>query len=137
MHNLITNSNTILLIWFFWTPKCCNSFKFHEFYWFFFSQGSIISNTKSPIVYHYLIFNPLFNSSFLNKYGTHYVSEAKMGSYYVQQSMLNRNSYFEMVLNGIDIEVYAGFSAVGSINPSFANQTEAETFQGYVSSCSN
>ena len=55
-----------------------------------------------------------------------------MGSYYVQQSMLSRNSYFEMVLNGIDIEVYAGFSAVGSINPSFANQTEAETFQGYI-----
>ena len=60
-----------------------------------------------------------------------------MGSYYVQQSMLNRNSYFEMVLNGIDIEVYATFSAVGSINPSFANQTEAETFQGYISNCSN
>ena len=37
-----------------------------------------------------------------------------------------------MVLNGIDIEVYAGFSAVGSINPSFANQTEAEIFQGYI-----
>ena len=55
-----------------------------------------------------------------------------MGSYYVQQSLLSRNSYFEMVLNGIDIEVYAGFSAVGSINPSFANQTEAETFQGYL-----
>ena len=56
-----------------------------------------------------------------------------MGSYYVQQSLLSRNSYFEMVLNGIDIEVYAGFSAVGSINPSFDyNQTEGETFQGYI-----
>ena len=60
-----------------------------------------------------------------------------MGSYYVQQSMLGRDSYFEMVLNDIDVKVYAGFSADGSINPSFANQTEAETFQGYVSSCSN
>ena len=40
-----------------------------------------------------------------------------------------------MVLNGIDIEVYAGFSAIGSINPSFDyNQTEGETFQGYISS---
>ena len=68
----------------------------------------------------------------MDKYGTHYISEAKMGSYYIQQSLLSRNSYFEMVLNGIDIEVYAGFSAVGSIYPSFANQTEAETFQGYL-----
>ena len=83
-------------------------------------------------MYDELIYNSQFNSSFINKYGTHYISEAKMGSYYVQQSMLSRNSYFEMVLNGIDIEVYAGFSAVGSINPSFANQTEAETFQGYI-----
>ena len=73
-----------------------------------------------------------FGFSFINKYGTHYISEAKMGSYYLQQSILSRNSYFEMVLNGIDIEVYAGFSAVGSINPSFANQTEAEIFQGYI-----
>ena len=84
-------------------------------------------------MYDELIYNSQFNSSFINKYGTHYISEAKMGSYYVQQSMLSRNSYFEMVLNGIDIEVYAGFSAVGSINPSFDyNQTEGETFQGYI-----
>ena len=56
-----------------------------------------------------------------------------MGSYYVQQSMLNRNSYFEMVLNDIDVKVYAGFSADGSIHDgSFANQTEAEIFQGYI-----
>ena len=56
-----------------------------------------------------------------------------MGSYYVQQSMLSRSSYFEMVLNGIDIEVYAGFSAVGSINPSFDyNQTEGDIFQRYI-----
>ena len=88
-------------------------------------------------MYDKLIYNSRFNSSFINKYGTHYISEAKMGSYYVQQSLLSRKSYFEMVLNGIDIEVYAGFSAVGSINPSFANQTEAETFQGYISNCSN
>ena len=82
-----------------------------------------------------LIYNSKFNSSFINKYGTHYISEAKMGSYYVQQSKLRRNSFFEMVLNGIDIEVYAGFSAIGSINPSFDyNQTEGETFQGYISS---
>ena len=84
-------------------------------------------------MYDELIYNSQFNSSFINKYGTHYISEAKMGSYYVQQSMLSRNSYFEMVLNGIDIKVYAGFSAVGSINPSFEyNQTEGEIFQGYI-----
>ena len=54
-----------------------------------------------------------------------------MGSYYVEQSILSRNSYFEMTLNGIDIELYAGFSAIASINPLFDyNKTEAETFQG-------
>ena len=84
-------------------------------------------------MYDKLIYNSRFNSSFINKYGTHYISEAKMGSYYVQQSMLSRSSYFEMVLNGIDIEVYAGFSAVGSINPSFDyNQTEGDIFQRYI-----
>ena len=36
-----------------------------------------------------------------------------------------------MTLNGIDVELYAGFSAISSINPSFEfNKTEAETFQG-------
>ena len=55
-----------------------------------------------------------------------------MGAYYGQQSMLSRDSFFDMVFNGIDVELYAGFSAIGSINPSFEyNQTEAETFQGY------
>ena len=54
-----------------------------------------------------------------------------MGSYYLEQSMLSRNSYFEMTLNGIDVELYAGFSAISSINPLFEfNKTEAETFQG-------
>jgi hypothetical protein len=56
-----------------------------------------------------------------------------MGAYYGQQSMLSRDSFFDMVFNGIDVELYAGFSAIGSINPSFEyNQTEAETFQGYI-----
>ena len=36
-----------------------------------------------------------------------------------------------MALNGIDIELYAGFSTIASINPLFNyNKTEAETFQG-------
>ena len=56
-----------------------------------------------------------------------------MGSYYVEQSLLSRNSYFEMTLNGIDIELYAGFSAIASINPLFDyNKTEAETFEGLI-----
>ena len=82
-------------------------------------------------MYVELIYNIEYNFSFINKYGTHYTSEAKMGSYYVEQSLLSRNSYFEMTLNGIDIELYAGFSAIASINPLFDyNITEAETFQG-------
>ena len=56
-----------------------------------------------------------------------------MGSYYLEQSMLSRNSYFEMTLNGIDVELYAGFSAISSINPLFDyNKTEAEIFQGWI-----
>ena len=36
-----------------------------------------------------------------------------------------------MTLNGFDIELYAGFSAIASINPVFDyNKTEAEDFQG-------
>ena len=36
-----------------------------------------------------------------------------------------------MTLDGIDIELYAGFSAVASIHPLFDyNKTEAGTFQG-------
>ena len=83
------------------------------------------------MLYIELIYNIEYNSSFINKYGTHYISEAKMGSYYVEQSLLTRSSYFEMTLNGIDIELYAGFSAIGSINPVYDyNKTEAEIFQG-------
>ena len=78
-----------------------------------------------------LIYNIEYNSSFITKYGTHYISEAKMGSYYVEQSLLSRSSYFEMTLDGIDIELYAGLSAISSINPMFDyNKTEAEIFQG-------
>ena len=72
----------------------------------------------------YLIF------SFINNYGTHYISSATIGSLYGEQSLLSRESYFEMVTKGIDVELYAGFSAIGSINPSFDyNQTESETFK--------
>ena len=38
-----------------------------------------------------------------------------------------------LTLNGIDIELYAGFSAIGSINPVYDyNKTEAEIFQGWI-----
>ena len=72
----------------------------------------------------YLIF------SFINNYGTHYISSATIGSLYGEQSLISRESYFEMVTKGIDFELYAAFSAIGSINPSFDyNQTESETFK--------
>ena len=81
----------------------------------------------NPILYVALS----YDSRFINKYGTHYISKAKMGSYYVEQSLLSRNSFLEMTLNGIDIELYAGFSAIASINPLFDyNKTQAATFQG-------
>ena len=93
----------------------------------FISRFQNLCNFGNPILY----VEQIYNSRFINKYGTHYISEAKMGSYYVEQSLLSRNSYLEMALNGIDIELYAGFSAIASINPLFNyNKTEAETFQG-------
>ena len=68
--------------------------------------------------------------SFINNYGTHYISSATIGSLYGEQSLISRESYFEMITKGIDVELYAGFSAIGSINPSFDyNQTESETFK--------
>ena len=46
---------------------------------------------------------------------------------------MSRESYFEMTTSGINVELYAGFSAIGSIHPSFEyNQTESETFRKYT-----
>ena len=70
------------------------------------------------------------NSSFIKKYGTHYISTATIGSIYGEESLISREAYFEMITSGINVELYAGFSAIGSINPSFEyNQTQSEIFK--------
>jgi hypothetical protein len=56
-----------------------------------------------------------------------------MGAYFGEQSMISSESYSKMVSKGIDIELYASFSAIASTNPLFDyNKTESDTFKLYT-----
>ena len=52
---------------------------------------------------------------FVNSFGTHYVKHADMGAIYGQQSMFTLESWIEMEQKGIDVGLYADFSAMDSI----------------------
>ena len=69
---------------------------------------------------------------FINAFGTHYVTKANMGALYGEQTMINRESYTTMVSDGIDIDLFAGFSAIFSVNSSLdINITATEIFKSY------
>ena len=56
-----------------------------------------------------------------------------MGALFGEQSMINRESYSNMISDGLNIGFYAGFSALDAVNASFHyNNTESETFKKYV-----
>ena len=56
-----------------------------------------------------------------------------MGALFGEQSMVSQESYSEMVSDGIDIQLYAGFSAIANVNSSFGyNVTASETFKKYT-----
>ena len=52
-----------------------------------------------------------------------------MGALFGEQTMISTQSYNEMTSDGINIDLYAGFSAMANINSSFGwNTTESEYF---------
>ena len=56
-----------------------------------------------------------------------------MGALFGEQTMISRESYNEMVGDGIDIGLFASFSAMAKINSSFGwNTTESEYFYKYT-----
>ena len=66
---------------------------------------------------------------FINNYGTHYIQQADMGALFGEQTMISTESYNEMTSDGINIDLYAGFSAMANINSSFGwNATESKYF---------
>ena len=55
-----------------------------------------------------------------------------MGALFGEQSMFDSESWSEMVSNGVDINLAAGFSAIANINASLNyNNTETETFKRF------
>ena len=55
-----------------------------------------------------------------------------MGAIYGEQSMISRDSWSNMVQDNFDIGLYAGSSAIASVNASLNynnQQLEAETFK--------
>ena len=56
-----------------------------------------------------------------------------MGALFGEQSMITTENYNEMVGDGIDIGLYAGYSAVVNVNSTFgSNVVEAEVFRSYT-----
>ena len=56
-----------------------------------------------------------------------------MGALFGEQSMIQTEDYNHMVGDGIDIEVYAGYSAEGIINSTFgSNHVETEVFRSFT-----
>ena len=69
---------------------------------------------------------------FIKAFGTHYISKSTMGALFGEQSMFDSESWSEMVSNGVDINLAAGFSAIANINASLNyNNTETETFKRF------
>ena len=69
---------------------------------------------------------------FIKAFGTHFVSKSTMGALFGEQSMFDSESWSEMVSNGVDINLAAGFSAIANINASLnINNTETETFKRF------
>ena len=52
---------------------------------------------------------------FLDSFGTHYIKRADMGAIYGQQSMFTQEDWMEMEKIGIDIKLYADYSAMDSV----------------------
>ena len=70
---------------------------------------------------------------FIDNYGTHYIKQADMGALFGEQTMISTESYNKMVSDGVNVGLYAGFSAMANVNSSFGwNATESEYFYQYT-----
>ena len=52
---------------------------------------------------------------FVDSFGTHYIKDADMGAIYGQQSMFTQDGWMNMERKGIDIGLYADYSAMDSV----------------------
>ena len=81
-------------------------------------------------------YDPYIYRRFLKEFGTHYVNRATMGALYGEQSMISREDWTEMTVDGVDIGFYAdmsGLESIPSINGSFTyDKNITDTFHKFT-----
>lgn len=79
-------------------------------------------------------YNEKIYSRFLHAFGTHFIQDSHMGSYYLFQSMISSQSWMKMISENLDIGAYVKAAAMASANFTFGyNKTMSEDFHQYSS----